>query len=469
MFETDTIEEEDAITILNKDESHFFDVTRKEGDGKTVQKKCCSFANADGGELFIGIIDKSEQIIPNGILGRWDGFQNDEEANSFIANVFSLITPQIEGIRYDFLEIKNQTMKGKVLRISIEKSPNVHKTSSRQVYLRKGAQCLEIFDDAILRLKLAKGVSSYENQVIGNYEYTRLIESSELKRFLQDYSPKTEPRTFLRKQLFLKANGQEVICAGILLYDECPSVVLPKKCAIKVSRYSTSEAVPERDHLKRQETVEGPLYQQIDQSIKVIQNMVESVPIMGSKGLEKAKYPPEAIKEILVNAIIHRDYNLSDDVIVLVYNNRIEIQSPGVLPGHITINNILDERFSRNPKIVRLLNKYQNPPNKDIGEGLNTAFQKMKDMRLKAPVIEIRENKVVVILPHQPLASPEEQILEYLKHHKEITNSTVREITGIRSENTVKQNFYKLKDNGMIEPVPEKRGKNSAWRLISSN
>ena len=112
------------------------------------------------------------------------------------------------------------------------------------------------------------------------------------------------------------------------------------------------------------------------------------------------------------------------------------------------------------------MNKYPDPPNKDIGEGLNTAFQKMNEMRLKQPIIEIKENKVVVTLPHQELMRPEEQILEYLKNHKEITNSLARELTGIRSENLVKKSFYRLKDSKLIERVPGKSGGKSAWRLI---
>lgn len=184
---------------------------------------------------------------------------------------------------------------------------------------------------------------------------------------------------------------------------------------------------------------------------------------MGPTGLEKAKYPPEAIKEILVNAIIHRDYNISDDVSIFIFNNRIEVISPGSLPAFITPENILTARFSRNPKIVRLLNKYPDRPNHDIGEGLRTAFQKMKEVRLKDPVVRNTKTKVVIILPHQHLASPEEQIMQYLENHAEITNEIARDITGIKSENTVKSCFYKLKDHGYIEMVPNKKGTRSAW------
>nr|WP_242464405.1 ATP-binding protein [Thiococcus pfennigii] len=186
---------------------------------------------------------------------------------------------------------------------------------------------------------------------------------------------------------------------------------------------------------------------------------------MGPAGLVAAKYPPETIWEILVNAVIHRDYSISDDIHVLIYNNRIEIISPGRLPGYVTVENILDSRFSRKSKIVRTLNKYKNAPNRDMGEGLNTAFQRMEEFRLEAPRISERNNSVSVVIPHTPLASPQERVMEFLEHNKTIKNRQGREITGIKSENSMKRVFYDLRDKNMIEPVYSANGRRIvAWK-----
>jgi len=104
-------------------------------------------------------------------------------------------------------------------------------------------------------------------------------------------------------------------------------------------------------------------------------------------------------------------------------------------------------------------------PNKDLGEGLNTAFQKMKEWRLRDPQITEDGNYVRVTIPHIPLAAPTEAILEFLKTSPTITNRQAREITGIRSENLVKIEFYKLRDEGLLEMVPGLRGPAAAWRL----
>lgn len=89
----------------------------------------------------------------------------------------------------------------------------------------------------------------------------------------------------------------------------------------------------------------------------------------------------------------------------------------------------------------------------------------MKEWRLKAPEIVEDGNYVRVTIPHIPLAAPTEAILEFLKTNKTITNRQAREITGIRSENLVKVEFYKLRDENLLERVPGWKGPAAAWRL----
>jgi ATP-dependent DNA helicase RecG len=74
--------------------------------------------------------------------------------------------------------------------------------------------------------------------------------------------------------------------------------------------------------------------------------------------------------------------------------------------GNLVLVRKLDERFARNGAIVRLLNQFPDPPNKDVGEGLNTAFEKMRQLGLREPTIEERDADVLVTIRHEPLASP---------------------------------------------------------------
>ncbi|AIQ34690.1 hypothetical protein R50345_08740 [Paenibacillus sp. FSL R5-0345] len=454
-----TLSEAEAIEIINEEESHFMDFKSKRITGKDLQKIVCAFANADGGEVFVGIEDDGDT------LDRWIGFNNQEESNQLIQTISIDIKPSIPVI-FEYYRISGAPEKGLVLKINVAKSAEIHYTSDTKVFVRKGAQKLPLDAEKITNLKLSKGLLSFEDQIILGYTGEELSESEALLSFLESYSPITSSHDFLKKQRLIRKHEENFspTVAGTLLYADNPSAILPKKCAVKIVRYDTSEIEPRREHLKEQFTVEGHLMSQITESLSIIQKVIENVRILGDKGLENTKYPTEAIKEIVVNALIHRDYNISDDVQILIFNNRIEVKNPGRLPGHITIDNILEERFARNSNIVRMLNKYPDPPNKDIGEGLNTAFQKMREMRLRNPRISLEENKVIVILPHDPLASPEETILQYLKDHQEINNGTARKLCGIPSPDNMKQVFARLRDRDLIELVPGKFGKASSWR-----
>ena len=228
--------------------------------------------------------------------------------------------------------------------------------------------------------------------------------------------------------------------------------ILSKRSSIKIFRYKTSGEA-DRDTLdKDPETIEGCAYNQIYDAVKKVKNIIESIKILNSKFMD-INYPDETLHEIITNAVLHRDYSISTDIQIRIFDNRIEVESHGKLPGHVTIDNILEEQSARNPKIVRLINKFPDAPNKDVGEGLNTAFDAMNKLRLKPPIIKEKDNSVLVIIRHEKLASPERIIVEYLQSHDMIKNRIGRELTGIKSENTMKNVFYRLKKSGFITLV----------------
>ena len=236
------------------------------------------------------------------------------------------------------------------------------------------------------------------------------------------------------------------------------------KAAIKTYRYQTSDQASRETLEGQPETIEGNAYRQIHLAVQKVVSIIEKIPVMRDSGFEAIKYPDTAIHEIVTNAVIHRDYSSNDDIHIRVFNNRIEIYSPGKLPGHIKPSNILEERLARNQKIVRLLNKFPDPPNKDVGEGLNTAFEAMRALQLKDPEVVETESGVLITLKHEKLATPEQKIVDYLRNNDEINNTQARTITFIGSENTVKRVFQKMMTAGIIERIPDRPQRNTAYR-----
>src|SRR6185295_9200933 len=98
----------------------------------------------------------------------------------------------------------------------------------------------------------------------------------------------------------------------------------------------------------------------------------------GAAGLLEVQYPAETLHEIITNAVLHRDYSVAADIQIRIFDNRIEVESPGRVACHLTTDNILHTQFARNQRHVRMINIFHNPPNKDVGEGLNTAFDAMR-------------------------------------------------------------------------------------------
>jgi ATP-dependent DNA helicase RecG len=461
-MDTRSISKADARVLVARDESHFWDVKSKLSGGKVVQKIACALANAEGGEFAVGIDDAKE----GSGLDRWRGFSTIEDANWVQSCLVQQVSPPIP-YEIEYLKVAGLDKSGIVCLVAVQKSPDVHKTDAGLIFQRRGAQTLELRGSQIADLALSKGAKSYEDQRLADYDLEELADEEEIAYFLESYTPSSTAEKFIRRNRLADKRTNEATVAAAILFASEPAAVVPKRCAVKIARYETSEREPDRKYLKGNPvTIDGCARELIEQTINEVRRTIQEHKVLQPDGaLVPMRYPPEALKEVIVNAVIHRDYNISDDILISIFDNRVEVRSPGRLPGHITRDNIFTDRFARNPTIVRLLNKYPDPPNKDIGEGLDTVFSSMRAAKLKDPTLNIEDNAFVVVLEHAPLARPEELILEYLSNHEEITNRIARALTGIESENTVKKVFYKLRDSGRIEQVPGRTRFTAAWRI----
>ncbi len=437
--------------LLERKEGHFLDFKSKKLRPRTLPKHVSAFANADGGELVIGIEENGDDLD-------WVGFADHEEANGLIA--FLDENYGTDGIlRYTFLSAKNKN--GFLLLIEVEKSLKLTKTPDDQIYLRAGAQSIkQETPEKIRRIEIDKGLFKYENTKTQSSE--RDIENTiVIIDFVLNVTPTSEPLPWLQKQK-LCLEGKTTVAGNVLFSDE-PQIELPK-ATIKIYRYKTKDKEGTRETLDFDPiAIEGCAYDMIYKAVKKVKEITENIPIVGATGLEKISYPGVAIHEVITNSIIHRDYSLDDDVHVRIFDDRVEVESPGKLPAHITAQNILRERFARNPKIVRILNKFKNPPNKDVGEGLNTTFAAMREVKLRDPIIDQRGNSVLVILKHESLGSAEEIIVDYLNEHEEINNSTAREICFIGDANNVKRIFQKMQKSGLILRIPDRAQNKAAY------
>jgi ATP-dependent DNA helicase RecG len=338
------------------------------------------------------------------------------------------------------------------------------RTSTHYPYLRHNAQSLpQNTLELRRRLEYAKGVHSFENENT-NTDLSTVTESGIVREFIATVVPTAQPEEYLRKQSLIRENKGTV--ASVLLFADEPQAIIPKHCGIKVYRFRTTAAEGFRDaEAFIPKTVEGPLYKQIKAAVLLTTEIIQQIPKMGAGAeFEHIQYPHKTLHEIITNAVIHRDYSITDDIHIRIFDNRIEVQSPGRLPANMTVKNLTTQRAARNGAVQRLLNKFPDPPNRDVGEGIKTATAAMTALGLEPPVFKETGNSFLVTIKHEKLATAELLIMEYLEGHEIINNRQARKITFIHEDWRVKSIFRGMEDKKMIKQVENTKTSATKYR-----
>jgi ATP-dependent DNA helicase RecG len=440
-----SITPDQAQRIIDYEEGQYGDVKAKEKKPSSLSEDISAFANAD---LYIGIDEVT------GVDGKktraWRGFDNPEEANTRI-QVFDTVFPAGSNFDYEFL--RRDGLPGLVLHATVNKSRGVTLASNNIPYLRCGAQSLpQNTNEQRRRLEYAKGVHSFESES-ANADPSVVTNSEIIREYITYVVPTQRPEEYLKKQSLIA--GDKLTVAAVLLFAEEPQAILPKHCGIKIYRYKTAATEGFREaEAFIPKTVEGCLYKQIRSAVAITQDLIEQIPKMGTgSDFEHIHYPPQTLHEIIANAVIHRDYSITDDIHIRIFDNRIEVQSPGRLPANMTVKNLTTQRAARNGAIQRLLNKFPDPPNRDVGEGIKTATAAMTALGLEPPIFKEAGNAFCVTIKHEKLATAELAIMEYLEIHSTINNREARKITFINEDWRVKSIFSKMESKKMIKQV----------------
>ena len=249
---TRSISVDELEKLVAKDESHFFDFKSSRVDGKGVQKIAVAFANADGGEFILGISDGKEA---SGAEERWEGYENLEQMNSVLQAIFDVqpaLTMSYEILTVDFSDRPS-------LRVEIEKSADVTYANDGKAYQRHGAQSLPLNPERIQQLAFAKGAASFEETPLPGVATERVVDSNALQIFVDQVVPSSGPLEIAVNLNLLDDRTWQPRVAGVLLFSEIPSALMPRKCSVKITRYETRENEPEREHLSFQRTIDGPL------------------------------------------------------------------------------------------------------------------------------------------------------------------------------------------------------------------
>ena len=128
----------------------------------------------------------------------------------------------------------------------------------------------------------------------------------------------------------------------------------------------------------------------VEKTLDFVKGQIKERTYLGEDGrfTTVPEYPEFAWKELIVNAIAHRDYSIKGkDIQIKMFDDHITIESPGTLPGIVRLSNMRQVHFSRNPKIAEFLHEYDYV--KEFGEGVDRLFLEMQKAGLTTPVYEV--------------------------------------------------------------------------------
>ena len=445
--------------LTTEKENQYFDRKSARIDTKEVARHISAFANASGGTLVIGVEDKGS------LTGFTDVGSSKVDKFKRVPFDFLKSTPII---KTEVIDITNTKLKDDILLIyHIEPSvKRVIRTTSDDVYLRIGDQSRRLTHDEITNLEYDKGERHIEEE---------LVERSSIAdidtKLLGEY--KNIIKTNLSDKEVLEARGllidNKLTLAGILLFSKSPLKYYPNS-RLRFLRYEGTEAkTGERINLTKDINIDGPIPKIIEESKNIISAHLRDFQTLASDGKFKIvpEYPEFAWFEGIVNALTHRDYSQRGEHIkVIMYDDRLEILSPGKLPNIVDINNMRYTRYSRNPIIARVLSEFGWV--KELNEGVKRIYDEMENYFLKPPEYsEPNRNSVLLKLENnyimrqirgnehmqkvlteelwENLSVEEKDIIHYLYKEGKITTGKALEVLG-RSAGYSRKLLNRLKE-----------------------
>ena len=199
--------------------------------------------------------------------------------------------------------------------------------------------------------------------------------------------------------------------------------------------------------------IDGTLNEQIDTMQKfILRNIRTSAEIVGTKRIDRYEYPEKAIREIVANAVIHRDYRITETYTqVNVFEDRLEIFNPGCLPPGVTVDNIRDAQVSRNEIIAARLKDLDYL--EEYGRGIDIVFTETEKWGLLQPIFKNTTNSFKVILPGEKLSKLNDRqfrIWDYLVEQKRITATACAELFPAISRATINNDLSRMQELGLI-------------------
>ncbi len=445
-------------------ESQWFDRKSARVVPRDLADSLIAMANADGGIIVIGLWD-----------GRIEGISRDRshQISAWQQTAFDFTTPVVP-CRTRLVDCADSTgVVRQLVVFDVESSQFVHSNRKDEVFLRVGDESRRLSFVQRQELLYDKRQSSYESTVVPEVELSDL--NPDLLRAYAIAVGHPDPLRLLNARgLTTKTGG--ITVAATLLFADSPQRWFPQ-ASVRILRYRGVErGTGARQQLIHDRRIDGPLSAQISTARSEISELVPVRRALTGSGRfdQVGIIPPDAWLEALVNAVVHRSYSSSGDHIrVEIFDDRIEIESPGRFPGLAdSANPLAVVRFARNARIARACAELSF--GQELGEGIRRMVDEMRIAGLAEPEFVETSGSVRVTLSSRQvdsdlearLAPATRDILRLLRQNATMSTGDLVEVTG-RSRPGVLKQLNALRDAGLIRRVGQSaKDPHAQWVLV---
>ena len=370
--------------ILTREEGQTFDCKSFSIDPKGLAVTVVAMANADGGEIAVGVSDKRREI--EGVMS------SEHRLNELLRVPYDFCKPTVKA-SFDFIDCINRDGgDDKILLFHIQPSADLHSTQNDECYLRVGDKSRKLSFMERMQLMYDKGVQSFEDTpVIG--ATIDDIEMSAVRDYINVLGYGKSEIEFLTENYGFIMNGnpgRRISAAAILLFGKNPQRFFPRARIRFIKYHGTEEETGAQMNVVKDITFEGTILNQIYKMVELLELQIDEPTFLGPDGrfITQREYPHFVLQELTVNSVAHRDYSIrGTEIQVKMFDDRIVFESPGTLPGNVKPDNIRHTHFSRNPHIAQFLKAYKFV--KEFGEGVDRMSKEMEKVNMMPPTYQL--------------------------------------------------------------------------------
>lgn len=453
---------ENILNLANRPESQWFE--RKGGriNARDLADVLVGFANSEGGVVAVGIADD----------GRVEGTKASGKINDWRQSALNFTDPPV---RHSFTVVSCRNAEDEddeVVLLEVEPSEQVHTNIKGEAFLHVGDSTRKIGPAEAQELRYDKGDAAFDGRA--SAASAASLDSALVERYVSATRASNRTTALTARRLTIQRDSElRATVAGLLVLGLAPQQHYPE-AYVRVLRYEgRGQETGARANVVGDRRIEGPLVRQIEEAKALITEWLPQAIRLGEDGRfgSMTIIPEAAWLEALVNAVTHRSYSLGGDhTRVLLFQDRVEVESPGRLPGLVRVESIRRTRFARNPWIARALSDLGY--GRELGEGVNRMFEEMQRAGLPEPLYEQGPASVRVTLKAdrtgarmlELLPSGSGRFVEYVTQRGQVTTSEAVDLLS-RSRPTVLRYLRRLQNTGLLERVGSTYDPTAYWRL----